>query len=269
MLNDAGIESFNFDTLCLFTHFTGLTRTDVALTPDIVVDGAAFLSACKRRVNGVPLQYILGEWQFMGLDFKVTPDVLIPRADTEMLVEYIISRYKDKKPRVLDMCCGSGCIGLAVKHFLPNASVTLCDISDRALEITRQNAKKLSLCVDIKNADLLKGGNAYFENGAFDVIVSNPPYISKSDMQRLSKEVLHEPEIALYGGEDGTDFYRALINLWQNTLSANGEMILESGYDTARDIETFFIECGYIDIQKRKDLNGIYRLISAKKDPCV
>ena len=264
MLRAAGNPSAGFDTACLLEHFTGLSRANVIATPDRCVDGDGFLDACKLRATGYPLQYILGHWEFMGIDFLLTPDVLIPRADTETLVEYILREYSGDV-RVLDMCCGSGCIGLSIKFFLPEAHVTLCDISDAALDVTKKNAALLGLSVDIKKADLTKGGDSYFERESFDIIVSNPPYIKTCDMPFLDKEVTHEPYIALCGGEDGTDFYRALIDSWEYQLRVGGEMILEAGYDTAKSIELLFIECGFADITSRRDAGGITRLISAKR----
>lgn len=264
-----GSQVASFDTACLFEHFCNLSRADIISSPDVTVENAdEFFAACKKRADGYPLQYILGSWEFMGLEFKVTPDVLIPRADTETLVEYLLKNCPDNS-KILDMCCGSGCIGLAVKHFRPDTDVTLCDISEKALDVTLQNAKRLNLDVTVKQADLTKGGSSYFDDDTFDVIISNPPYIKSSDMTTLSKEVLHEPKLALCGGKNGTDFYFALIELWKNTLKPSGEMILESGYDTHESIVKKFCETGYCDIKTEQDLNGITRLVSAKKGTII
>lgn len=248
----------------MFEHFCALDRTDLILNPDAEVDGDRFLDACKKRASGVPLQYILGKWEFMGLPFYVTPDVLIPRADTETLAEYIIGNFTGGK-RILDMCCGSGCIGLSLKHFLNNCEVTLCDISEKAIGITKKNADALGLQVNIRQCDLLRGGLTYFDENSFDIIVSNPPYITAKDMETLSTEVKNEPFIALYGGEDGADFYRALIIEWESVLKVGGTMALEVGYDTADTVYTLFCECGYSNIKKHRDLSGTVRVISAIK----
>lgn len=264
LLKTSGNDSFAFDAACLFEHFFGITRADIIANPDKQVEDNGYIDACKKRAAGYPLQYILGSWQFMGLDFKVTPDVLIPRADTETLVEYVLKNYSGRI-RILDMCCGSGCIGLSLKHFLHDADVTLCDISDGAIETTKQNAKRLNLDVTVCKTDLLKGGDTYFERDSFDIIISNPPYITSDDMETLDREVKHEPFIALCGGKDGTDFYKALIDKWEYQLKIGGEMILESGYDTADSIRLLFTECGYADIRLMHDLNGIIRVISAKR----
>ena len=264
ILKNAGITDAEFDALCLLEHTLSLSRVDITLCPEKQVDGAGFIKACETRALGTPLQYILGEWEFMGLPFYVSPDVLIPRADTETLVEYVLEKHADRK-NILDMCCGSGCIGLSVNHFLKNSNVTLCDISENALEMTRKNAKRLGLDVEVLQADLTKGGNAYFEDGAFDLILSNPPYITTRDMDTLSEEVKREPYIALWGGDDGALFYRPLICEWDSVLADGGTMALEVGYDTADTVCTLFCECGYSNITRHTDLNGVVRVISATK----
>jgi len=199
----------------------------------------------------------------MGLDFKVNESVLIPRADTETLTEYIIE--KGGSPTVLDMCTGSGCIGISIAHFLKGAKVTLADISENALAVAKDNAEQNGVTVDVVLADLKNGYSDYFKENEFDVIVSNPPYIKSDDMETLSREVKCEPYIALDGGVDGTDFYKALILLWKDALKDGGIMVLESGYDTWQDICTLFTECGYRDIVTKRDINGIVRMVSAKK----
>lgn len=266
ILKAGGIDAYAFEAACLFMHFCGISRTEMIISDPPVSDADAnsFIDGCQQRVDGEPLQYIIGHWEFYGIDFIVNSNVLIPRADTETLIDYILENRK-KDLRVLDMCCGSGCIGLTLKALRPDWQVTLCDISSGALAVTRENAKKLGLEVTVKKADLTLGGNRYFKNSSFDIIVSNPPYITEADMQTLSKEVRHEPYIALYGGKDGTDFYRALIEKWQKTLALGGELVLESGYDTADDIQALFCEYDYNDIKTRRDLNGITRMVGAKR----
>lgn len=268
ILKRGGIESAAFDAWRLLEHICSVSRTDVIVNPLSAKVGKededAFISACQRRADGEPLQYILGKWEFMGLEFEVNPSVLIPRADTETLVEYILSKYSGA-PRILDMCCGSGCIGLSVKHFLPECDMTLADISKDALNAAQKNARMLGLDVKIMQADAKLGFEEYFSENTFDIIVSNPPYIKSKDMQKLSREVLREPHIALDGGEDGMDFYRALVTGWEPALKKGGEMILEAGFDTAKSIYSLFAECGYSDIVKRRDLGAITRLVAAKR----
>ena len=259
------------DSRRLFEHFCKITKTDMVLNPSVTPkpeSAAQFICACKRRADGEPLQYIIGSWEFMGLEFEVNPSVLIPRADTETLVNYILEKYGNREKsglRILDICCGSGCIGLALKHFLPQSSIVLADISENALIVAQKNSRRLGLDTEIVKCDLMPGYKNRFHDSEFDIIVSNPPYIKSTDMDFLQREVKHEPRIALDGGEDGMKFYRALALLWEGALKPHGEMILEAGYDTSRGIYSLFAECGYSEITTRRDLGGIVRLVAAKR----
>lgn len=263
ILKQSGIQSFSFDAACLFEHCYNISRHQLLLNPDTLVDPSGFLELCQKYASGYPLQYILKSWQFMDCEFYVDENVLIPRADTETLVEYVLTL--DSKTDILDMCTGSGCIGISLKKSLPESNVTLCDISDGALAVAQKNADKNGVKVNVEKADLLKGFADYFKKESFDVIVSNPPYIKSADMQTLDKFVKHEPELALDGGEDGTDFYRALIIEWKDALKDGGRLVLEAGYDTGADIVSLFLQNGYTDVVEKKDINGIVRAISAKK----
>lgn len=264
ILSDAGCESASFDAACIFEYCYKLKRTELFLSPDLMVDDEPFLRLCEKRATGYPLQYIIGQWQFMGLNFEVNENVLIPRADTETLVEYILSL--GGTPRILDMCTGSGCIGLSLALLLKGAKVTLADVSDGAIEVTRRNAMRHGIAPRIMKADLLLGYEKYFKKGYFDIIVSNPPYIKAGDIGVLQKEVLYEPHIALFGGEDGLEFYTALINLWKDALTPSGLMVLEAGYDTRQDIIALFEKAGYRDIVTKKDAGGNVRLVCAKNN---
>lgn len=262
ILKQSGIQSYSFDAACLFEHCFKISRHQLLLNPDTPLDPTEFYALCQKYANGYPLQYILKSWQFMDCEFYVDENVLIPRADTETLVEYVLTL--DNKTDILDMCTGSGCIGISLAKALPDSNVTLCDVSDGALKVARKNKKQNGVNVTIKKADLLNGYKRYFKKASFDVIVSNPPYIKSADMQTLDKYVKHEPTLALDGGEDGTDFYRALIVLWKDALKPGGRLVLEAGYDTKNDIIALFTECGYADITVKKDLSGIVRAISGK-----
>ncbi len=264
ILKNSGGEAYAFDASVLFEHFCKISRAELSFTDKQVQNENLFIESCEKRARGYPLQYIIGKWEFYGIEFTVNPNVLIPRADTETLIDYVLSHYSGKVS-ILDMCCGSGCIGLTLKKLLPDADVTLCDISEKALEVTRKNAEDLGLSVNIKQADLTKGGRYYFEDGSFDIIISNPPYITAEDMKKLSPEVRNEPKIALYGGTDGMDFYKSLAIDWKNTLKPCGEMIFESGYDTSDEIKTLFTELEYCDIKTRRDIGNIVRVVAAKR----
>ena len=267
LLKKSGVLDAQFDAWVLLEDIFCVSRADVLANTQPQPDAKAvarYLDACQRRSSGMPLQYILGHWEFMGLDFQVNSSVLIPRSDTETLVEYIMENYSGRL-NILDMCCGSGCIGLSVKHFLPDSKVTLCDISDSALLVAKHNAVTLNLDVKILKYDLMQDFRKYFYENQFDIIVSNPPYIKSADMASLQRELTYEPRIALDGGQDGMKYYNRLISGWQSALRPGGEMILESGYDTQNDIYLMFLECEYSDVLKRRDINGTVRLVAGKK----
>lgn len=214
----------------------------------------------RRRTLREPIQYILGVHEFMGLPFKVEKGVLIPRQDTESLVEYIVQYVSEQPVKILDIGTGSGAIAVALAHFLNYADVTSVDISKDALEIAHENVKINGVedRVTLIQSDL-------FENvslDAYDIIVSNPPYISEEDLMALEPEVRdHEPELALYGGVDGLDFYKSIIPEAIGYLKPNGLLIFEAGYDQAQAIAGLFEMHGYEDIGIFSDLRGIPRFI--------
>ena len=266
-LESGGVADARFEVWVLIEEIFGVNRADVIADILPAADTALadrFFDCCSRRAEGMPLQYIIGHWEFMGLDFQVDSSVLIPRQDTETLVEYITENYSGRLD-ILDMCCGSGCIGLSLKHLLPESRVVLCDISRDALETAYRNAQALNLDVTLKQCDLTNGYKEYFGENEFDIIVSNPPYIKSSDMQSLQRELAYEPRIALDGGPDGMKYYSWLISDWKGALRPGAQMILESGCDTQNDIYLMFLECEYGDVLKRRDANGTVRLVAAKK----
>jgi len=178
----------------------------------------------KRRILGEPMQYILGTQEFMGLEFIVDKNVLVPRADTETLVEEVLK--ENKGMNVLDICTGSGCIGLSIAHYNKKAFVLGLDISEAALQVAEKNAEKLKLSdrVRFEKTDIL----SQTPSGVFDVIVSNPPYIESAEIEKLQVEVKgHEPHIALDGGADGLDFYRRIINIAPKLLQEKGKLYFE------------------------------------------
>ncbi len=210
------------------------------------------LSMVERRLKGEPLQYIIGQWEFMGLPFRVDSRALIPRQDTETLAEAAIALLKKKQGRrVLDMCCGTGCIGISLAA-LAGAEVTLADISGDALALARENAALNSVNAAFVETDLFSA-----VEGEFDLIVSNPPYISAKDMATLQKEVRFEPALALYGGEDGLDLYRRIAKAYRPHLAPGGAILLEVGEGEAADVEALLGEGAY----SIKDLCGIDRVV--------
>ena len=220
----------------------------------------------SRRVDGMPLQYILGKWEFYGYEFLTLPGVLIPRSETEMLVDYILSvTEKEQEFSLLDLCSGSGCIGLAVAKERPNCSLTLFDISAAAIDAEKRNAKLLEIedRVQIVQGDLLHGPTLYFPSRAFDIISANPPYIKSEDMVKLQKEVQMEPKEALDGGVDGLTFYRCIDEEWKKKLNENGHLVLEAGYDTAAAVASL-LSPNWKETTLHKDLAGQDRMITAR-----
>lgn len=213
---------------------------------------ARVLSMVRRRLTGEPLQYILGEWEFMGLPFKVDSRALIPRQDTETLAEKAIALLQTRKnKRVLDLCSGTGCIGISLAA-LAGADVTLADISADALALSRENAARNGVRVRFLQTDLFSA-----IEGEYDLIVSNPPYISAQDMKTLRKEVRFEPALALYGGEDGLDFYRRIAAGYRPHLAPGGAILLEVGMGEAGAVIEMLGE-GAASI---RDLCGIERVV--------
>ena len=214
----------------------------------------------RQRLQRIPLQYILGEAFFCGHRFTVDPRVLIPRPETELLCIWALDILKDySDPSLLDLCCGSGCIGLSLKAASPEIRVTLSDISADALDVAAENIRRLSLAVELHQGDLLEG----FLPGSFDLIVCNPPYIPTADCAILQEEVLFEPRNALDGGADGLDLYRRLIASAADVLVPGGALMMELGIHESNPVSALLSASGYKGIQVRKDLNGIERMILA------
>lgn len=217
--------------------------------------------------EGYPIQYILGEKDFMGLNFYVKEGVLIPRFDTELLVEYLIEyinkNYKDKSIKVLDLCSGSGAIALSIAYYCKNAFVYGVDISDIALEVSNINKERFNLTnAKFLKGDLFKALEVSNLEEAFDIIVSNPPYISKEEIEGLSSTVKdYEPLLALDGGVDGLDFYRKITKGSKSYLKKDGLLIYEIGYNQADSVKGILSKEGFKDISILKDLQGHNRVV--------
>ena len=218
-----------------------------------------FLDMINQRKNGMPVQYVIGEWDFYGETFKVGEGVLIPRPETEMLVDFALEYLKGKNnPVVFDLCAGSGCIGLSVAKSRPDAKVFLLEKSEKAFAYLKANKEKLAC----DNAELISGdlfsGFEGFDLPEPDLILSNPPYIESAEIPLLQKEVLREPAMALDGGEDGYDFYRALASLW--LPHCNGAIAIECGENQTETIEKLFSKiCAAV--HSENDFNGIGRTV--------
>lgn len=267
VLKERGIEDYRNDTYCILNKHFGATRAQILLAgeeeyADEVVLG--YWEDIRARGDRKPLQHILGSWEFMGLPFIVNPNVLIPRPETEWLVEYVAEHYKDRPVKVLDLCTGSGCIGIAIKKMLPQAEVMLVDISQLALDVAKQNGKELEAEVKIEKWDILQGVPFFMEKMQFDVIVSNPPYIKSEDLAALQPEVQQEPALALDGGYDGLLYYRALAEEWSKLLPEGGELLVEAGEDTAPGVQKIFAQF-LPGAMLHNDLSNLPRYVTAKK----
>jgi release factor glutamine methyltransferase len=217
--------------------------------------------------KGEPLAYILGEWEFYGLKLHVTPDVLIPRDDTCALAEIAIRQalFLDSNPRILDLCTGSGCIGLAIASRVKDAKVTLADLSREALAVAKKNVAlhHMGGRVSCVQADAMAEPSAFL--GMFDMIVSNPPYIDENDMSSLEVSVKdYEPHMALYGGRDGLDFYRSITEKYRHILKPGGYLCYEFGEEQGDDICEILAANGFTVRQRVKDFCGTERAVIAQ-----
>ena len=230
------------------------------VTPEVEARVRALV---QRHLDGEPTAYLIGEWEFYGLPLDISRDVLIPRPDTEVLAGLAIDFVKTQgECRVLDLCAGSGCVGLAVASQCPGSRVVLGELSEGALRICRQNIRRngLSGRVVPMHMDALAPPPAQL--GEFRCLVSNPPYIPAGDIPGLDPSVRDfEPHMALDGGEDGLDFYRNLAGEWKNALSVGGKIFLEVGIGQADDVLRLLRTQGFGDLEITKDLNGIPRVV--------
>lgn len=224
-----------------------------------------------ERMTHKPCQYILGTQEFMGMEFATAPEVLIPRPETELLVEQACERLKkliekkrkqtgDRELRVLDMCCGSGCIGISVAKLVPAVAVDLAEISDAAITLTKKNRERLQADCTVIQTDLF----AQIEE-KYDMIISNPPYIRTDEIPKLMAEVRDfEPHLALDGKEDGLYFYDKIIREAREYLYEDGYILFEIGQDQLDAVRGFLVENGYVDIEGMKDYAGLDRIVTAR-----
>lgn len=227
-----------------------------------------FLKKIERLKNNEPIQYILNNQEFMGFNFYVDNNVLIPQPDTENLVEEVIAisnkikKYKDEEIRILDLCTGSGAIAISLSKLIDKTLVYASDISEEAIKIAEENATTNMANVVFWKSDIFKNIIEAFQ---FDIIVSNPPYIETDVIKTLSKEVQNEPILALDGGKDGLKFYREIIENAKRYLNDNGYLAFEIGYNQKVEVENLLKENGYKNIYSRKDLSGNDRVVIAQK----
>lgn len=262
---DAGLIAR--DLVC---SFSGLTPEQMLAEIDRPADHSVaekVRQGVRRLLNEEPLAYVLGEWEFYGLPLYVSPDVLIPRDDTCAVTELAINKslFLDKDPRILDLCCGSGCIGLAIASRVKDARVTLADVSREALAVAKKNIarNKLGGRVSTFQVDARKNAPGFL--GKFDLIVSNPPYITAEDMKQLPKSVDdYEPHLALFGGEDGLDFYRCILKNFTSILKPGGFLCFEFGMDMGDSVCALLEENDYTIVQRKRDYNDRERAVLAQ-----
>lgn len=265
-LIDLDISQPSLEARELVAYVAGKTREEFyrdlrIYVPDNVVEETAKI--VMRRLDGEPLAYIIGEWEFMGLPLNIDRNVLIPRTDTELLAQIAIDFVKTKSnSRVLDMCTGCGCLGISIAAFVPECRVTLADISSAALRVARSNLRRheLSARVACVMSDAMKQGSITLGN--FDLIVSNPPYIPTADIETLDNSVsCYEPHLALDGGDDGLIFYRKIASGYRHLIKKGGALMFECGIGQAQQITEILKRYGYTQIDIINDGNGIERVI--------
>lgn len=266
-LKAAGVEAAQLEARELVCFAAGKNREqflrDMSLYASDEVE-AKVAELMNRRLEGEPVAYLIGEWEFYGLPLDISRDVLIPRADTEVLAEQAIlaARAAGEGARVLDLCAGSGCVGLAVAANAPQCRAVLADVSEEALKICRQNIRRndLNARVTCVQADARQAPSSVLWD--FDVIASNPPYIPTGDIDGLDSSVRdYEPHLALDGGDDGLDFYRDIAEKWRTALRMGGVLLFEVGIGQAADVEQILARCGYEDIETFQDTGGIWRVV--------
>lgn len=255
----AGIDDAVLDAWYLLEHITGISRAIYFLRMNEEMNEqmeVQYKEYLETRANHIPLQHITGVQEFMGIEFNVNEHVLVPRQDTEVLVEEALKVLKSGM-EVLDMCTGSGCIILSLMKFAKEISGTAVDISEEALKVAKSNADKLEATVEFIHSDLFEN-----VNGAYDVIISNPPYIRTSVIDELKDEVkFHDPLLALDGKEDGLFFYRKIIKESLNYLKPNGRLYFEIGHDQGEEVKKLMEEAGFVEVAVKKDLAGLDRVV--------
>ena len=255
------LEKNNNDLIIALTYLLNTNKNLLFLNKEEALDEKIEneLKIINDKINeGYPLQYAIGKWNFYGLDLLVDKRALIPRYETEILVDIIINDNSNNK-KILDIGTGSGAISLALSNNLKDSKIIGVDISKNAIDLANKNKIKLNINnVEFKESDIFSNIEE-----KFDIIVSNPPYINKKDFEKLDKKLYYEPQNALYGGEDGLYFYKKIIKNAKNFLNKNGKIYLEIGYDQKDYISNLLEEYGYKQIKSYKDFNDFDRIIKA------
>jgi release factor glutamine methyltransferase len=269
-LEKKGVPDPRFDAEALLGDILNKNRLELYLYFDRPLDNnelAQYRDHIRRRGLREPLQHILGETGFMNLILKTTPAALIPRPETEILVERAMDIMKDKTPRILDIGTGSGCIALSLAQEIPSAKVLAIDVSDDALALARQNATLNHVTLGFQSLDILNGLPKI--ESRFDLVVSNPPYIAPSEKHNLQTEVVDfDPALALFDGADGLTFYRRFVEILPELLVPQGVFLFEfGGSHQEKPILTLFTDAGYHDLEIIQDHNGDPRVLSGRYSP--
>lgn len=267
-LTEGNTEFAKLEAGFIIEHVTGyelprfLMNGDLPAADDVIQKA---LTIAEKRCTGEPLQYILGEWDFFGMTFKVGKGVLIPRADTETIVETAIDlRREAGSTRFADLCSGSGCIAAAVSRYVKSPTGYAVEYSEDAFPYLEENLRNNAVNTEAVFGDVLKAETA-MKFTDLDLITANPPYLTKRDMEELQEEVKHEPEMALFGGDDGLYFYRELARIWKGSLRSGGHILFEMGLGQYRDVMEILKENGYEDVSFACDLAGIERVVYGRK----
>lgn len=276
ILTKAGNDSPAFDSMCLFENQFNMNRHALIMQGDKEApqkESEQLIQQANKRATGYPLQYIIGKWDFMDCEFFVGDGVLIPREDTSVVVELCIDNIKavfgeSPQLKILDLCAGSGAISIALAKEFSKSNITALELSDKAMKYLVKNIEH-NQCDNVRAVygDVFKSYTAF--NDSFDVIISNPPYIISDEIKTLQTEVQHEPALALDGGTDGYDFYRAIIKHWSNRLNDNGILVFELGEGQYDTVKSLMLEKGFTAIKCAYDIQNIERGIGGVKRAVV
>lgn len=265
ILEKNAVESPQFEAMCIIEYVFGKKLDRLLIDkPEASYEHINFAdNIAYRRITGEPLQYLLGKWEFFGMPFYVGKGVLIPRQDTEILVETAIkAAEKFDAPKIIDLCSGSGCIACAISANVASAKVYALEKYEKAIGFLNKNIELNNANVSVVEADVLSENISF---SGFDIIVCNPPYLTSSDMKALQKEVSFEPEEALFGGIDGLKFYREITRIWNGRIDSGGILAYEIGMGQENDVEKIMNEYNFTNIEFIRDLSGIIRVVKGEK----
>ena len=263
-LEKAGIEDYVFESREIIKHITGLNSTQILANYNRALSKYQennLIAIVHQREVRYPLQYIFGEWDFYGRSYYVGPGVLVPRADTETVIDTALEFLKQREnPQVLDLCCGSGCIGITIAKEIPTAKVTMVEKYEEALRYAEKNIVRN----EAFNAVALQG-DVFHKTACdkeYDLIVSNPPYISQDEMKITSPETKFEPETALLAQDDGLEFYKTITENYKNALKSGGMLCFEIGFSQAESVKEILEKAGFKDVAVKQDLNSNNRVVA-------